>query len=77
VFVFFPPITYIVTYRYTTRKIEGFAQTKEIYNKILKVFNQLQKISNILNEQNEAMDGLPVEAVDISSSDIPFFSLHQ
>lgn len=31
---------------------------------------QLQKISGIINGQNESMDGLPT---DISSGDIPFF----
>jgi hypothetical protein len=33
-------------------------------------FDQLQKISNILNEKNESMDRLPA---DINSSDLPFF----
>ncbi|XP_060876456.1 uncharacterized protein LOC132949533 [Metopolophium dirhodum] len=56
--------------------IQGSAQAKAIDDKIKKVleknvgFDQLQKISNILNGQNESMDGLPA---DISSSGLPFF----
>jgi len=33
-------------------------------------FDQLEKISNILNRQNQSMNELPA---DISSSDLPFF----
>jgi len=57
-------------------KIQGSAQAKAIDEKIKKVleknvgFDQLLKISNILNGQDESMDGLPA---DISSSDLPFF----
>ncbi|KAF0741205.1 CGG triplet repeat-binding protein 1 [Aphis craccivora] len=57
-------------------KIERSAQAKAFDDKIKKVlkknveFDQLQKISNILNGQNESMEGLPA---DISSSDLPLF----
>jgi hypothetical protein len=57
-------------------KIDGSAQAKAIYDKIKKVleknvgFDKLQSILNILNGQNEYMDGLPA---NFSSSDLPFF----
>lgn len=57
-------------------KIEGSAQAKVIDDKINKVmeknigFDPLQKTLNILNGQNEYMDGLPA---DICSGDILFF----
>ncbi|KAL4097236.1 hypothetical protein QTP88_022042 [Uroleucon formosanum] len=56
--------------------VGGCAQAKAIDEKFQKVmeknvgFVQLQKISDIINGQNESMDGLPT---DISSGDIPFF----
>ncbi|KAL4113266.1 hypothetical protein QTP88_016925 [Uroleucon formosanum] len=56
--------------------VGGCAQAKAIDEKFQKVmeknvgFVQLQKISDIINGQNESMDVLPT---DISSGDIPFF----
>jgi hypothetical protein len=59
-------------------KIEKSAQ--EIFNKIKKVleknfeFDQLQKISNILNGKNKFMDGWPQILVVVTYH---FLSLHQ